>query len=205
MASKSNAFGHADFTDWTDWEIKQFIKIAKQYFGSEHFNYYIDFEDQISDKVFKVHGEGKWHIKSTLLAIKEFMLDCRISKDDLEFMDLLKRQDLTVKFTWLDEEGSLEWLEESKGELHSLGNTFEYNVLWEKPYAYTRTNLRKFDLYDEFEVDEKRYAKVLREVYPGLTPQIYSALDAVIEHNPHASEARLDELVADTLESLDLK
>lgn len=204
MASKSNAFGQASFRDWTDWEIKQFLKIAKKYFGSENYNYYLDFESEIEDKVFTIHGEGKWHIKSTMLAIKEAMLDRRLSDDDLDFLALMKMEGLVIKFTFIDEEGSLEWLEESKGELRSLGNTLEYESLWEKQHFYTRDNLRKFDLYEEFEVDEEEFAKELLEKYPDLNVQAYIAMDKLINHKPHESKENLEMLIDEMLGNLNL-
>lgn len=204
MANKSNAFGEARFDDWTDWEIDQFMKLAKKYFGSEHFSYYIDFEDQISNKLFKVHGEGKWHIKSTLYGLKESLLDRRLTKDELSFISLMQRMNLTIDFTWIDEEGGIEWLETSTGKLQSLGDTLEYTAFNEKWYDYSRTNLRKFDLYDEFEVDEDIYIKNVIKRHPDLAPQIIASITNVIDHNPHASESQLDKLVNETLESFNL-
>lgn len=184
MLNASNAFGVIQFKGWANDNISAFIKAFNMSLGSTVNHFYINIDDEILPETYHVHGEGNFSIESFLSDI-----------DLHEFLPTKNKQ--FVSLCMLDEESVNEQLTTLKGEfiIENGRLTFNFHKIYH--YPYTRTMLRYFDLYDEFEVDEDEYLSLMHVVYPKLTTKKFNTIDHLVDTHPHASLEQLMKLTKD--------
>lgn len=191
MSQKSNVFGTAHFPSWTKDQVTQFVKCFNEMFGSQNLVYYLDFEEPLSDNKFSVHGEGNFSIKNTLRDIKKYMTTHVLSNDWIKCLDIMTQDDLAVYLDLIEEENSTELLESSYCRLTVENGVLVYRTLRSENYPYTRENLVKFDLYDEFEVNEDEFMDKVITKYPNLSKTVIHQIKERINIKPHSSEQSL--------------
>jgi len=211
MANLSSAFGTFDFDEGFDLEQKQnfvnLMYIAQDWHYGTHLSIHneegIVYEDDESLS-FEATGRGTYGTNLEMMhPWLTGMLDERQLADYHELLAYMSEHEKSIFVEYVDEEPGWEVLYEERGVLNPYysedysSHVLGYHPIETTDYAYTRTNLRKLEFYDDgFEVEKEDIINELEERLYCLTDDFIAKIDPFLETKPFGElEDLADELL----------
>jgi len=163
----------------------------------------------IGEGGFSWAGSGRWSMQSTLEAFESSSAQELKGKTFLlkitgELYDRMTANELSVHLSFADEEGGCDFLYEMEGELvptickDSFIVTLKFRETSYTEHERTRTNLKKLDFYEEYELNASDVFEYLKSEKPKGWQKI-TEVDVVAYLEPRPHEYNVEEVAEELL------